>query len=218
MSDIFEPFFDYGNIETIEKKLEEIFALSELPIIRMNGDTLPKFHKAGGAGYYVSTLTQHIAFMLAQPSSVVGGGNTWSEDTSWVYKFRRLNVPVYLSGTKFQPCYIWQCLPAEFASVFVEKSQQVPAEVEIELDPKHMLQVKDANFTVERSQTLSLAYELALPGHQVLAVTHHAILAGEDGEPPRFNLTIMYRVPKRRGQIVRLILARAALKLECELL
>ena len=196
----FEPFYDYGSAENIEKKLDEIFALPALPEIRINGNDLHPFQHHGGAGYYVSTLTQHIAFMLAHPLSKTKGGNIWSEDIAWFYCFEYLSVPILLSGVKVWPCYIHQCLPKGFETVFTDKSQQAEAEPEITLSPKY-LRLSRGGIEVERSgepsakvHTLAFAYKLCLPGSQALAITQHTAVKETI---PRFDMTIMYRSPKR---------------------
>ena len=201
---IFEPFFDYGTVENIEKKLDEIFTCQEFPVIEINGNTLPRFQYSGGAGYLTTTLTQHIVFMLSQPSSLVLSGNIISEDTAWFYWTRQLVVPAYLSGTQFEPCYIWQCLPVKLSSVFTDKAQQFLADVEITLSPKYLFRTEEqTNLSSERASALELAYRLCLPGSQVIAVIDSLPCGTAENCPPQFDLKILYRVSKRLRQCLR---------------
>jgi len=203
----FIPFSDYENAESAAVKLEELFSRPELPTIRLNAISLPdadwdenlivrSSSVADHVQYSLSALTQHIVFMLAQPTaSVVRHARRASGDKDWEYKYATVRVPASLPEVGFSPCYIWQWIPPD--CLHIQSSEQKETEesrngLDAVLSPNCVF-CPTANRTSGNISAKAFAYRQCMPGSQIIAILSATLEMpsshSPNGEPIRLSIS-----------------------------
>lgn len=198
MSDIFVPFAEYPDLQSVNEKLDTIFAQTTLPVAVLKSDEISPFHEEGIITRRTCFITQYIAFSLKHSGAAAGGHDIEAEDNDWIYWRERIRLPfLSVTGIPFDKIWLQRYLNREEQSL-PDHSVCLEAESEVRIDLDHLCWAKYYGTNASEQRRMFLAANLCMPGsHVVTAHRFHIETSNEKTIPTVFEFTVIYRNSRR---------------------